>query len=195
MAHTQQVARRIDNRELVHPPRLVDGSREPGNATQRQLQRRELSVEPAGIGHTPIARRLVRPGGQAAFEEEVHHQVAAGDDLVIPRRLPVPPGLESEPPIELARLFEISRRQNGFRSVRSHRRSPWRSADRLIAGAVTSAAGRTHPSGSVTDRRPTRSANARRFPTSDPQDGDRWPGTIRRWPRGQPRGCDRDRSA
>ena len=64
MTHTQQVARRIDNRELVHPPRLVDGSREPGNATQRQLQRRELSVELAGIGHTPITRRLVRPGAR-----------------------------------------------------------------------------------------------------------------------------------
>ena len=40
---------------------------------------------------------VVRPGGQAASEEDVDHQVAAGDDLSTTAP-PVPPGLESEPP-------------------------------------------------------------------------------------------------
>ena len=131
VAHPYQVARRIDNRELTHAPGLMLRSGEPRNAAQWQLQRRELRVELVGIEDAPVAGRVVRLRGQLALEKEVHHEVPAGHDLVGPRRLAFPPGLESQPLVELARLFEISRRQDGFRSFRSHGRCPRVSADSI----------------------------------------------------------------
>jgi hypothetical protein len=121
VADPQQVARRIDDRELAHAPRLVGRRREAGNPAHRQLQGRELRIEPIGIIDAPIAGRVVGIRGQGTLLKKVHDQIAARDDLVLPGCLPTPPRGEAEPLVELSRLLEISRRQYRFRSFLDHR--------------------------------------------------------------------------